>query len=131
MLPTIWPGDVAVLERMATADLQTGDVILFRQDSRLFLHRIVCAENAQFITRGDSMPQADPVVRQEQILAKASALERDGDLICSLDLSFWRGVLGRLIAHSGLATRAALRLHQIRRGRNRGAESSPDGVCEA
>ncbi len=132
MLPTIWPGDVAVLERVATTDLRVGDVILFQQDSRLFLHRIIAAAAGdEFATRGDAMPQADPMVRPQQILARVSAIERRGRLIRHFELSPWRKMIGLAVAHFDLAGRVALRLNQLGRGRGRSAEVAPEAVCEA
>ena len=133
MLPTIWPGDVAVLERMTPANLGAGDVILFQQDSRLFLHRIVAPGSAanEFVTRGDAMPQADPLVRAEQILARVTAVERDGKIIHRFALSPWRKIFGLAVAYSDLAGRVALRLNQFGRGKGTSTEASPDVVCEA
>ena len=132
MLPTIWPGDVAVLERADIASLRAGDLILFQEDSRLYLHRIVALgpDGDGFVTRGDAMPQADPVVRAEQILAKASAVERNGESIRCLDLSISRRIFGRVVAHFDLAGRIAQRLQQFGRER-KSIEAPSEVVCEA
>jgi hypothetical protein len=131
MLPTIWPGDVAILERAPITDLQAADLILFQQDSRLFLHRIVRAEGTQFVTRGDAMPQADPVVHADQILARVKAVEREGKIIHRFALSPWTKIFGLAVAHSDLVGRVALRLNQFGRGKGTTTEASPDVVCEA
>jgi len=133
MLPTIWPGDVAVLERVTPANLGAGDVILFQQNARLFLHRIVALGSAanEFVTRGDAMPQADPVVRADQILARVTAVERERKIIHRFALSPWTKIFGIAVAHSDLVGRVALRLNQFGRGKGTTTEASPDVVCEA
>jgi hypothetical protein len=120
MLPTLYPGDVVALERTDPEALCAGDVILFQKQEHLFLHRIIAIDDSarRFATRGDAMPQADPVVSSDQILAKAVSVEtRDGRTLSHLRLRRLAKLLGFAIAHSDFAGRVALRIHAFRRAR--------------
>lgn len=133
MLPTLWPGDVVALERIDPEQLRVGDVILFQNQDRLFLHRIVAMDKTahRFTTRGDAMPQADPVVSSAQLLAKALSVETcPGRIISHLRPSWFAKLLGIAIAHSGFAGRVALRFHEIRRARI-ASSAAPRTVYEA
>src|SRR5437867_4491450 len=58
MLPWVRPGDVAMIRRAGIDDVRCGDVILFKRESRLFVHRLVekrgTFREAQFLAKGDA-----------------------------------------------------------------------------
>jgi len=131
MLPTLWPGDVVVLERGSPETFRVGDVILFQNQERLFLHRIVAVDQSahRVTTRGDAMPQADPAFCRDQILAKALSVDNCEGRIKTLSRSsLFAKLLGLAVAHSDFAGRLVLRLHELRRA---GTGKSPAPVCEA
>ncbi len=74
MLPSIWPGDIVRIEAAATAE--PNDILLFRRNERLFLHRVIGRDGRRLITRGDTHKAADPPVQPHEILGKAIAIER-------------------------------------------------------
>jgi signal peptidase I len=78
MLPTVWPGDTLVVERLDSAELAEGDIVLFGRDRRLFAHRVVKKENSVLVTRGDSMPTVDSPVGQSEFLGRVSSIVRNG-----------------------------------------------------
>jgi signal peptidase I len=124
MLPTLWPGDVVALERADLHQLCVGDVILFQKQERLFLHRIIAIDHSTYriTTRGDAMPQADPVVPSAQILAKAESVENcQGQIISHFRPPLFARLIGLAVAHSDFAGRLALRFHELRRARTSGA----------
>ena len=41
MLPTVWPGDTLVIERIHSDAVSEGDIVLFGRDRRVFAHRVV------------------------------------------------------------------------------------------
>src|SRR5450631_1317539 len=70
MLPTVWPGDTLLIERVGREEVSEGDIVLFGRDRRLFAHRVVAkvdiSENLQLTTQGDGMPRPDaPLVDSE------------------------------------------------------------------
>jgi signal peptidase I len=133
MLPTLWPGDVVALERTDPEALCVGDVILFQEQERLFLHRIVAIDHSALrcATRGDAMPQADPQIQCDQILAKAVSVENcEGRIVTHLRPPWFAKLLGSAVAHSDFAGRLALRFHEVRRART-SRTTAPRTVYEA
>jgi hypothetical protein len=82
MLPSIWPGDVVRIQAAATAE--PGEVLLFRRNERLFLHRVIGRDGRKLITQGDTHKVPDPAVQPHEVLGKAIAIER-GTGLSALD----------------------------------------------
>src|SRR3989475_3669499 len=76
MLPSIWPGDIACVSRVAA--YRPGDVVLFSRKGRLFVHRVVEMSGGAVVTRGDSMLDVDPPVALSDVLGRVEAIERGG-----------------------------------------------------
>src|SRR5438876_11761043 len=76
MLPSIWPGDIACVSRVAA--YRPGDVVLFSRKGRLFVHRVVEMSGGAVVTRGDSMLDADPPVALSDVLGRVEAIEGGG-----------------------------------------------------
>src|SRR5438477_13020920 len=76
MLPSIWPGDIACVSRVAA--YRPGDVVLFSRNGRLFVHRVVEMSGGAVVTRGDSMLDADPPVALSDVLGRVESIERVG-----------------------------------------------------
>jgi len=85
MLPTIWPNDTVVVERVEPGSVSAGDIVLFSRDRRLFAHRVVAkasdARPDQFITQGDGMARPDPPVTGADVLGRVAFIVRDGRCI--------------------------------------------------
>ena len=54
MEPVMYPGDVAILQKVDQEDIQVGDVIQFWAESYFIIHRVVAIEENKFITKGDN-----------------------------------------------------------------------------
>lgn len=103
MSPTLDPGDgfVAIPAELS-GEIQENDVVVFRaenlHDGGLVTHRVVGTTESGYITKGDANPIADqsgpePIVREEQIVAKA--LQINGWLVVIPNLGvFVEGVQG-------------------------------------
>jgi len=116
MLPAIWPGDRIWVEVSKFAELSQGDVVLFQREGRVFAHRVVARpSNATLLTRGDSMPANDDQVSAGEFLGKVTAIERGSQRFSVRPPSAVQSALGRLLCHSNLAHRVALRWHSRRR----------------
>src|SRR2546425_5624891 len=76
MLPSIWPGDIACVSRVAA--YRPGDVVLFSRKGRLFIHRVVEMSGGAVVTRGDSMLDADPPVAVSDVLGRGESVEGGG-----------------------------------------------------
>lgn len=88
MLPWVKPGDVALIRRAGIDDVRCGDVVLFRRDERLFVHRLVekhgTLREARFLAKGDAHPGADGMVDRDLVLGRVIRIYR-GDKQIDLD----------------------------------------------
>jgi signal peptidase I len=78
MLPTVWPGDTIIVERVDSAEVPEGEIVLFRRDRRLFAHRVVKNQSDGLVTRGDSMRTPDSPVHENEFLGRVSSIVRNG-----------------------------------------------------
>jgi signal peptidase I len=109
MLPSVWPGDMLIIDRLDTGDVSKGEIVLFGRDRRLFVHRVVkAAANGEstILTRGDAMPQPDLPVSTQSLLGKVSFIVRDGKLIePGRNLSLTQKAVATMAGKSGIAAR--------------------------
>jgi len=118
MLPSVWPGDTLIVERIHGDAVCPGDIVLFRRDRRLFAHRVIAspAGVASILTRGDSMPGADPPVLKNDLLGRVSFIQRDGKLIQpARRLRFSQLAIAALMQHSDFAARVLVGFRGLRR----------------
>src|ERR1019366_5134974 len=63
MLPSIWPGETLVVERVNQDQVRIGDVVLVGREGRLCAHRVIGtagdSQNPRWITQGDALPVPD------------------------------------------------------------------------
>jgi hypothetical protein len=114
MLPCIRPGDLLTLRSVPLHELAIGDVILFVQQERFFIHRVVGGDHCGWITRGDSVPENDPQVAAEEVLGKVTSIERNGRQFVPRRFGFAAHMLGLLLGHSDLARNLFLRSCRMR-----------------
>jgi signal peptidase I len=131
MLPTLWPGDLVTIESQKFEQVQPGEIVLCLRDGRFFLHRAVkksCTGSDTFLlTRGDSMPKNDPPVRPGELLGRVTGIRRGESVVAPKPrLSPFGLMLARLLAHSSLCHRVALRLRGRDSAFNSGFEFSSD-----
>src|ERR1700674_2335741 len=67
MLPWVRPQDITLIRRTSMENVRCGDVVLFRRENHLFVHRIVkkrgSLDAAQLLSKGDAHPASDGVVQ--------------------------------------------------------------------
>lgn len=82
MLPWVKPGDVALIRRSETSNVRYGDIVLFRRESHIYVHRIVEKNGPlhaeRFTAKGDAHPTADGVLEQGELLGRVVRLYREG-----------------------------------------------------
>jgi signal peptidase I len=122
MAPSILPGDLISIQRAGLREIFPGEVVLFSQKGRFFVHRVVCRAEcldepfaAQgepcLITRGDRLCHNDPPVSSSELLGRVISIERDGRQVESTaQPSGWKRVIVRLLQTSDYATYAYVRL---------------------
>jgi len=78
MLPSIWPGDMLVVERVESAEVVEGDIVLFVRHRRLIAHRVMKNHRSTMVTCGDSMQAPDSPVSEDEFLGRVSSIVRNG-----------------------------------------------------
>src|SRR3974390_327732 len=80
MLPALWPGDVLTIQAVPWQSLNSGDVVLYTREGRLYAHRVLrrmtTSDGESIVVRGDSMPRADRPVLAEELLGRVKLVER-------------------------------------------------------
>jgi signal peptidase I len=110
MAPAILPGDLVLIQRADLGEISPGEVVLFLQKGRLFVHRVVGrAEEPYVITRGDRLRHNDPPVSSRELLGRVVSIERDQQKI-ELPAAGSNGLIARLLRSSDGATYLYLRL---------------------
>ena len=119
MLPTIFPGDTLIVEQCSAASTREGDIVLVSRDARLFVHRLLektCESDSSSIrTRGDAMSTIDPPVKEQQLLGRISAIERNGKRMTpTRSLQGLHRVVAALVRRSDFAGRVVIGIHNVR-----------------
>jgi hypothetical protein len=113
MLPSIWPGDVLIIQKREIELIAAGETAIFSPNGRLTAHRVISHHGSFLATQGDSVPQPDPPVTANDLLGVVVSIERGGKLFAP---ALRPGLLARCTAavlrRSGLATRVWLRVHR-------------------
>jgi signal peptidase I len=118
MLPTIWPEDTVVIERIDSSEISEGDIVLFARDRRFFVHRVVektgVAKDSTILTRGDAMPQPDPPVSGRELMGRVSYIVRNGKLIVpDRSLPVPQRAIAALVRRSDIAARVVVGVHGV------------------
>jgi signal peptidase I len=118
MLPSLWPGDTLVVNRITPDQVHVGDVVLVGREGRLCAHRVVSmagdSQNPQWITQGDALPAPDRPVAKDELLGKVSYLIRAGKLIAvPAELNGVKRLTANIVRRSVPAARALVYLHRV------------------
>jgi Peptidase S24-like len=80
MVPTIYPGDILVVERNPLARLRPGHIVLALRGGRFFAHRVArltaVGGPPRVITRGDALREDDPAFLHNEILGRVMSVVR-------------------------------------------------------
>jgi hypothetical protein len=114
MLPAIRPGDLVHFRACRHDEAVSGDILIYRRNSRLVVHRLLRHESDGLLTQGDSLPGPDALVGHSDFLGLATSVHRRGrDVSASTFRPTMQHRMGRwLIRNSQLATRLFLRWHR-------------------
>jgi hypothetical protein len=116
MLPSIWPGDTLVVERVRPEQVQIGDVVLVGRDGRLCAHRVISmtadSPGRRWVIQGDAMVAPDRPVSEGELLGRVGYVIRRGRLIeVRTELSVVERLTGNIAGRSVPAARALVYLH--------------------
>ena len=118
MVPSVLPGDLISIRRASLHEVSPGEVVLFLQNKRLVIHRVVDrkvvamaggSEEPCLITRGDRVRQEDPPVSSSELLGRVVSIERDNRKVELLATGLNRPI-ARLLQSSDRVTSLYLRL---------------------
>ncbi len=119
MLPSIWPGETLVVERVDSDQVRVGDVVLVEREGGLRAHRVIDIagdpEHRQWTTQGDALPVPDRVVAQNELLGQVTHLIREGKLIAvPSKLTATENLMAMVIQRSQTVARAFVYLNSAR-----------------
>jgi signal peptidase I len=125
MLPSVWPGDTLLVERIGAEEAREGDIVLFGRGRRLIAHRVAAkagGSGSATITRGDGMPHPDSPVSDADLLGKVSFIVRNGRFIRpSKSLKRPEHAVAAFVRRSRSAARIIVGVHNFRKlSRDRG-----------
>jgi len=117
MLPSVWPGDTLVIERVSPDQVCAGAVILVGRDGRLCAHRVISVaegcESPRWITQGDANSAPDKPVSEGELLGRVNYLIRAGKLVpVPAALSVVDQLIAKIVRRSKTAARALVYLHR-------------------
>jgi hypothetical protein len=117
MLPSVWPGETLVVERVSVDEVQIGDVVLVGREGRFYAHRLISrlidSENPQWITQGDGMVAPDRPVLAHELLGRVAYLIRAGKCVpVPAELSAVENLIAKVVRRSAPAARALVYLHR-------------------
>ena len=121
MMPSLWPGDILEVHRVAVTDVSKGDIVVFVRDNRLIVHRVLRINREHneitVTTRGDRSARVDSPVSVNELLGKVHAIQRGGRSLAphatlSMQMASWilrrSEFLTRLLLHFSLVRRNVL-----------------------
>ena len=107
MLPCLWPGDRVTVSRCQVSDLRPGEIVVYRQDGRLIIHRVVSVSEGEVIARGDAVSGNDAPVAASEVVGKVTGATREGKPL-NLRLLPLRMMVARGLFRSEMAKRILL-----------------------
>jgi signal peptidase I len=80
MYPTIRDGDVVQVRPVEPGEIEIGDIFLFRNSGRLFVHRLVAksrqGDRLLLVAKGDANPRPDKQVEHGDVMGKIVEVRR-------------------------------------------------------
>ena len=70
MVPVLWPGDLVTVRSCDSSELQPGSIVVFRQNERLVVHRLMHWVGDCVVARGDARLRYDQPVKAGEVLGR-------------------------------------------------------------
>jgi signal peptidase I len=114
MLPTVWPGDTLIVERVDSAEVAEGEIVLFSRERRLVAHRVLKNKGSEMSTRGDSMTAVDSPVNKNELLGRVDSIVRNGRRIePRRTLGAGERAIASIVKRSEVAARVVVGVHGL------------------
>lgn len=129
MFPFLKPGDMASVKRAKLQDLKKGDIIIYKRDDYLCVHRYIHpVRDFLFIAKGDNLPYFDQLpISAEQLVGKVIAV-RKGKKVINLERASWKIINYLLASISAIQAYVPASLQFLRRVLLGNREFRP-GIC--
>ncbi len=119
MLPSVWPGDLLTIQRVAHDELAPGEIVLVLRDNRFVIHRLIKRRQDEgcisWITKGDAVPGDDPPARASELLGRVAWIHRGHRILApSRQVSPFHSAFAWALCHSDRFRSLTLRLHAAR-----------------
>jgi signal peptidase I len=115
MVPALWPGDIITVRSCDPQEVGPDSIIVFRQNQRLIVHRLMHREGDRIVTRGDASPGVDEPITAAEIVGCVDTITRNGRPV-DPRLDLWQRTIASILRRSEWFTWFFLRLgSRIRR----------------
>lgn len=99
MVPALWPGDLLTVRSCCPHELAPNSIIVFRQDQRLVVHRLIRRIGDQMVTRGDARRHVDRAYEPGQIVGRVESVMRNGRPVSPRN-SLWQQIVAVCLRRS-------------------------------
>jgi signal peptidase I len=99
MVPALWPGDRVTVRSCDPSELGPDLIVVFRQNQRLVVHRVMRRDGNRIVTRGDARPCLDAPVLAVEILGCVETVTRSGRTV-NPRLSLWKKAIASVLRRS-------------------------------
>jgi signal peptidase I len=120
MVPAVLPGDLVRVQRADLHEISPGEIVLFSQKDRWFIHRVVnrsvptvagVSNEPHLITRGDRLQYDDPPVSSGELLGRVISIERGNEPAAAVAYpAVSNPLMMRILRNSDMATYLYVRL---------------------
>lgn len=97
MAPLVRAGDRLCLAPAALADLRPGQLVAYRRDGQLVVHRLLARDVVGLVTKGDGLSRRDAPLSPNDIVARVTAVATPRGRTLELDAFPWP-LVGRFLA---------------------------------
>lgn len=75
---SMWPGlkrgDIVLVKKTGTEDIDIGSVVVFKHENGLAVHRVVKIDGTRITTKGDANPLADNPINYDDVVGRVPAV---------------------------------------------------------
>ena len=111
MLPSVWPGDILIIDRCSAAELAVGEIVLCYRSEELVAHRLTGKFGKRIVTRGDSLDYYDSPFEEDEIVGRVLSILRDGRYV-DPSPTWWNRMGSCILRRSQLSVRMLLGLRR-------------------
>jgi signal peptidase I len=111
MLPSVWPGDILIINRCRVAELGLGEIVLCYRNEELVAHRLTGKLGNRIVTRGDSLDYYDRPFEENEILGRVLSILRNGRYVDPAP-RWWNHMGSWILRRSPLSVRMLLGLRR-------------------